>query len=335
MASSLLSVWKIARWVLVALLFITGVWGIPGTVAEQWALLSSLDGEWIIRGAALVLAAIIALAAIGRERLQGLGTLLSPRAEREEQHAQDAALQAYLHQMQQWIDDEKRPVHHSQPGDNRRRMARTQTLAVLRRLGPEGKRHVLEFLHDHDLIDKGDPIVRLARADFSGAHLASIQLTHIDLEFANLSGADLSDARLSALVTTSGGVDMAQQKGVHGRDFDIAIATTKLPRANLSGAVLRETRLAGCDLTFADFAGADLKDADLRAADLRAAHNLTQKQLNKAYGTYQQELVPDTKLPDCLQVPAAWRKPISEQRKDSERSRGVFRRLARLLRFRD
>jgi hypothetical protein len=293
----------------VALVLRTGVWGIPGAVAEIWASLTSLDGEWVIRVAAVVLAAIIALAAIGRDRLQGLVTVLRPRAEREEQWREQEALDRYLAQMQEWLEDENRPLLKSRPADQRRKLARTQTLTVLKKLGPNGKRDVLEFLWEQALIKNSSfiihPIVRLAGADLSNAHLANIDLYGANLDGINLSGADLSGARLCWFIPHE-----------NNPNLHWPVDTTRLSRADLSCTVLRGTTLAGCPLVGADFNGAVLDGADLRRADLSQTHNLTQEQINQAYGTYQQNRVPDTKLPNHLKAPPAWRKPIHEQKRE-------------------
>jgi len=95
------------------------------------------------------------------------------------------------------------------------------------------------------------------------------------------------------------------------------VAASDLSSADLSGAVLRRTTMVGCNLIFSDFAGADLDEADLRAADLREARNLTQEQIEQAYGSSGgQEYMPDTLLPKHLKAPAAWTKLLSQQARD-------------------
>jgi len=59
-----------------------------------------------------------------------------------------------------------------------------------------------------------------------------------------------------------------------------------------------------------------LSKANLIGADLKDAKGLTQAQVNQTYGSYQLAGdVPDTKLPDDLKKPAAWSKPLDEQKK--------------------
>lgn len=57
-------------WVLTALLFILGVWGIPEDIASPFAFLSSFGDEWLIRTLATVLAFVLALVWIGPIRVQ-------------------------------------------------------------------------------------------------------------------------------------------------------------------------------------------------------------------------------------------------------------------------
>ena len=67
----------------------------------------------------------------------------------------------------------------------------------------------------------------------------------------------------------------------------------------------------------ADFDGADITEADLRGADLQLAKNLTQEQIESAFGySGGQEYMPDTLLPDDLTPPDAWKKLLSLQIKE-------------------
>jgi uncharacterized protein YjbI with pentapeptide repeats len=85
--------------------------------------------------------------------------------------------------------------------------------------------------------------------------------------------------------------------------------------SNLRRAVLRGAELGGCKLRYADFAGADLDEADIRAADLRHARNLTQKQIDSAYGSHnQQGGMSDTLLPQGVKPPKLWERPLSQQK---------------------
>ncbi len=113
----------------------------------------------------------------------------------QERWRAEDALEAYLNQMQQWLGSKDQPLSASSYEDPRRKMARTRTLTILRRLDPRGKRDVLQFLQEHGLIKAEDPVIRLSSADLSGANLVRMNLTETNLSGANLSGADLSRAR--------------------------------------------------------------------------------------------------------------------------------------------
>jgi uncharacterized protein YjbI with pentapeptide repeats len=93
------------------------------------------------------------------------------------------------------------------------------------------------------------------------------------------------------------------------------VNTSRLDLVSLRGAKLADAILAGCMLIKADFEGADLERTDLRGADLRIARNFTQEQIEQAYGgASQRQPAQNTSLPDHLRAPAAWSKPIWEQK---------------------
>ncbi len=233
----------------------------------------------------------------------------------QERWRAEDALEAYLNQMQQWLDSENRQLPTLPYEDPRRRMARTRTLTVLGRLDPNGKREVLRFLHEHRLIVGEDPVIRLGGADLSNANLVSMNLTETNLSSANLSGADMSRAQFCSFIGHSAGWGKSIERGGGWDDLMQPIGTSDLSGANLSRAVLKRTLLSGCNLIGADFAGADLDGTDIRGgADLRLARDLTQEQIEQAYGSAgQQEYMPDTLLPDYLEAPEAWEKLISQQ----------------------
>ena len=262
----------------------------------------------------------------GTLALVGLGFLLMGKAvydrwpesqptelEAQERWRRQETLDTYLNLMQQWLEDKNSPLLKSGLGDQRRKLARTQTRWVLKRLDPNGKRDVLEFLWEHKLIKRNGsilhPIVRLSHADLSNAHLANIALYGSNLDGIDLSDADLSGATLCWFASVDNNPDLLWP-----------MEPTRLSNAYLIGAVLRGTTLAGCYLVGADFNGAVLDGADLSCADLQEACNLTQEQINRAFGTYQQNRLPDTKLPDHLEVPEAWKKLLSQQIAEKEAS---------------
>jgi hypothetical protein len=102
--------------------------------------------------------------------------------------------------------------------------------------------------------------------------------------------------------------------GTDLEDSMVPDRSSSLSGANLSGAILKRARLAGCSLISANFDGADLGEADLRGARLQWAKNLTQEQIESAFGSSGgQEYMPDTLLPNHLQAPEAWKKLLSQQ----------------------
>lgn len=108
----------------------------------------------------------------------------------------------------------------------------------------------------------GGPI-NFSFAQLRHASLHFATLSGANLEMANLSGADLSDARLDG--------------------------------ANLSGADLCDARLER-----ADFTGAKLGGTNLAGASLKDARNLTQGQIDEAFGDAL------TLLPPYLVRPEGW-----------------------------
>lgn len=282
---------------------------------------------------AIGLAFVIALAAIGPTRLQAWWRSFNPNGDAEEQRSQDVALQDYLAQMEQWVLDKGRPLASSSLEDPRRRTAQQRTLAILERLIPQRKRSVLRFLHALELIKKNEPVISLAGADLSGAHLVDMKLTDSDLAGVDLSGADLTDTWLNDFRPGPGDLTKALIDGVYEGASEKPIYTSTLVSANLSNATLKEAMLAGCNLQSVNLSGADLTGADLRGADLQLTRCLTQKQLSRAHGgTNQEEETLNTSLPEGLDAPHAWSKPISEQR-NAELHQRVREHIAHSLDF--
>jgi uncharacterized protein YjbI with pentapeptide repeats len=190
-------------------------------------------------------------------------------AERElaVQRAQDEALQAYLDQMSGLLLE--RDLRASEKGSEVRTLARARTLTVLPRLDGDRKGTVVQFLVEAELVQRGEggrePIIRLGRADLSGAFLFE----------ANLSGADLSNGAVlrNAKLTRA---------DLSGADLSLSdLSDANLTRADLSEAVLNGT----------DFSRATLIEADLTGANLQVA-DITQKQLEQA-GSLEGAIMPN------------------------------------------
>jgi DnaJ-domain-containing protein 1 len=119
--------------------------------------------------------------------------------------------------------------------------------------------------------------------------LSQADLCRAALEHATLIGADLTGAYL----------------------LQANLAHARLAGANLSGANLSNARLEHADLK-----GTQLAEATLCGASLKGARNLTQAQIDQAYGDK------DTRLPAGLSQPARWGKEATL------RSNQLARRLA-------
>jgi uncharacterized protein YjbI with pentapeptide repeats len=236
----------------------------------------------------------------------------------EEIQAQDRwreydALERYFAQMRRWLDDSDAPLQQLPPEHPHHKSAQEDTMRILSRLSPGGKREVVSFLHRRDLIKVGNPIISLVGADLSSANLSGLGLREAEMSHANLRGADLSDAGLCDYQAIGVDLQRMAERDVPQRNFSQPINVSHLIWSDLSGTVLRQARLGGCKLRSADFAGADLDEAELQAADLRRARNLTQEQIEKAYGSKGQEDVEDTLLPGDLKAPKSWEWPLSQQ----------------------
>lgn len=139
------------------------------------------------------------------------------------------------------------------------------------------------------------PKDRRVRLDLHGA----------DLKRANLRGAPLEEAFLH-----SAHLELADL-------YQARLVRAILRNAHLGGASLQYARLDKADLLSAHLQeaslhrvcieGANLRNAHLEGADLSDTIELTQRQIDSAYGDE------ETSLPEELERPAHWRKPIKEQ----------------------
>jgi hypothetical protein len=291
-----------------------------------------VDGQWLGLGIMILAATFLIVSLItgtawlkawakgeSQPRIRAL-----PEIEAQERWREQDTLEKYFAEMRQRLDDNDTPLNQLPPDRPALKSAQEDTKWILQRLSPEGKRKVVSFLHGRGLIRAGSPIISLVRADLSEANLSDLGLADAALSYANLSGADLSDSRLCVLQATEADKQRARRRrNANVTDLILSeieesrpIDESRLDHSDLSGAVLKRTRLAGCKLRYADFAGADLDEADLRAADLRYADNLTQQQIETAYGS---KGVGDTLLPDDLEAPLKWKLSLKEQQEARQR----------------
>ena len=185
--------------------------------------------------------------------------------DRAEQARQDATLQTYLSQMsglmlhEKLLDSQDVDVLAREDRDPVKAVARTVTLATLRRLDGERRGEVVRFLYESVLLKrKGltiESIVALYGADLRRAGLRNSDLAEIDLTGADLRRADLRGANLREA--------WFAEADLRGADFR---------KASLPGAIIAEARLGGAKLGDAFLFEADLADADLTGADLHNAN---------------------------------------------------------------
>jgi hypothetical protein len=166
-------------------------WGFRGRTVWDWLPISSA-----ILGAILIPVVIAygtwritwQLADLEDKRVQEAQRLETQRAEAEQalavQRAQDEALQAYLDQMSELMLDKN--LLKEEEGSAVRTLARARTIAVLDRLDPERKITVLRFLDESHLIDKDNPVVSLADADFTKVHIDYLDLFLHDVNLKRL-----------------------------------------------------------------------------------------------------------------------------------------------------
>jgi len=185
----------------------------------------------------------------------------------EAQRAQNAALQAYLDQMNHLMLEKH--LRRSEEGDTVFILAKARTTTVLAQLDGEHNQAVTRFLFESGLLRKPD---LLAKADLPDAKLHKAVL-----EEANLASTQLNRANLTEAVLVS--ADFSDKEKVDGGTQTITANLTKadlskatLLEANLSLCLLKEATLTDATLHYADLSSASLQRADLRDAALQYAN---------------------------------------------------------------
>jgi hypothetical protein len=127
----------------------------------------------------------------------------------------DAVLQKYLSQLSNLVLDHA--LLTSREGSNVREVARTLTLAAIRRLDGSRKGEVVRYLtdtgliagrtaarhHGFDSFKLGPPIIGLADADLRHANLRNLVIDNASLSGADLRGANFDGAEISDVDFTS------------------------------------------------------------------------------------------------------------------------------------
>jgi hypothetical protein len=144
----------------------------------------------------------------------------------------------------------------------------------------------------------------LSGANLAGADLRKADLRKADLRYADLAGADLREADLNFQELEQMGrpmiADYARKCWTDHVDHDPGMSILDL--ADLTGAVLREAKVAGADLT----------GANLTGIDLGSVMGLTCEQVESAVGKPME--LPDY-IPDSCKP-----KPVPQGENDTEES---------------
>jgi uncharacterized protein YjbI with pentapeptide repeats len=211
-------------------------------------------------------------------------------------------------------------------------VARTLTLAALKRLDIDRVRFVFQFLHDAGSPDhwqRAGPvtslatIISLANADLRGVNLSRTDLHWIDLRGADVSRADLhladlrhanlSQANLSQVDLSGAILNLTRMDGAYLSKANLTgalLSGTFLSGANLSEASLNEARLTGANLTDARLSDARLVGADLIGAILKGAALSGATLTGAKYNKRVWEHTPPTEWPDGFVPEAAGAKAV-------------------------
>ena len=242
------------------------------TAKTLWDWMDLLLVPFFLMGTALL------LRQYGRQNeRQRVKDRLSIEQDIEADRQHEEALQAYFDRIIELVLKDK--LSKFSP-DEIRNVARTRTLAVLRRLDPRRKGMVLLFLRDSRLIDRHDAVIDLCGADLRGALLAHASLKRLNLAEADLREADLRGANLGKSYLSATNLSGAHLEGADLSGADLFEANlngahlnqSRLREANLNGADLRGCRLIEADIREADLTGVNLNVSDLVKADLRGAN---------------------------------------------------------------
>jgi uncharacterized protein YjbI with pentapeptide repeats len=184
----------------------------------------------------------------------------------EAQRAQNAALQAYLDQMNDLMLE--KGLLGSEEGDTVFTLAQARTTTGISQFDGDHNQAVTRFLSDSGL-SREPPL--LAKADLEGTELPKAVL-----QGANLAGTQLNRANLAEAVLISADFSATEKVGQ-----DIIHIRADLTRADLRKAALQEADLAECTLGKVTLTKATLQGADLRSASLQDA-NLAKAALQHA-----------------------------------------------------
>jgi hypothetical protein len=261
-------IWKVLRWVLLALLIVI-LLAILTVLFDKYGWSTGINSEIKTVGTdevyrptktlwdwldLLIVPLVLALGAIWFN-------IQTRKTERklESERLAEAVLQSYLEKMTEFLLENQ--LGSSEPKSKLRVVARAHTLTALRGLDGTRKGILLKFLYETELIiphTSPDPsqskgtVIELFLADLSEANLIDAflkgaNLFRVDLKRANLSLSTLIDAHLDG--------------------------------ARLEGADLRNANLIGAHLNYVNLSNADLRKADLTEAFITSRADLTRADL--------------------------------------------------------
>jgi uncharacterized protein YjbI with pentapeptide repeats len=204
-----------------------------------------------------------------------------------EDNRRDQMLQDYVAKMGDLVLHER--LRRSKEGSNVQDLARTLTLATLRRLDGKRKGEVVRFLADSSLIEGGSPVVSLRLSDLrdvvlSGAGLESVIFDAADLRGARFGGSSLRFVRFDAAQLEDASFAGATLSGVvfnaarlerasfrHARTVYALTTRGRRRPVSFTGACLSGATFADADVRAARFADAEARDISFRGARLGAA----------------------------------------------------------------
>lgn len=144
------------------------------------------------------------------------------------------------------------------------------------------------YLVNSDLFESKLLRANLSRADLQGSQLSYANLFEVNGKEASFEGALLTHSKLYGAILINSNFKGAQ------------LENSDLEAASLINATMKNADLYEANLQRVDFEGADLTGAKLFGSTLKGAINLTQQQLESAYGDR------TTQLPDYLSYPETW-----------------------------
>lgn len=178
--------------------------------------------------------------------------------QRNEETQQEAMLQSYIDRMSKLIS---KLIIDNNLGDSNssaaiRSIARALTMATAKRLNPQRKAFLIQFLHESGLIrnNKDGGIVDMTGVDLTKAELILVDLSNVDLRGANLREAVLHKVNLS-----------------HANLEKVCFCKAILSGSNFKAANLCKAHLERADLRYAKMSNANLTQMNAKKADLRHA----------------------------------------------------------------